>query len=121
MPVDTSTRWPLRIAGDEIRQRLARAGARFGEQCAAVLDNLRDRLRHAPLAFPRLIAVEDAGERTCLGKCVADGGRERSRVQARRSGYSGNFRHSLSTSPLTVPSARSSSGAASTRAISSPI
>jgi hypothetical protein len=72
--------------GDEIRQRLARAGARFGEQGSAVLDDLRNRLRHAPLPFPRLVAVEDAGKRTCLGKCLADGSCERGRVQARRSG-----------------------------------
>ena len=56
---------------DQIRERLSRAGSRFGQQRPAGFDDRRDRLGHAPLAVARLVAVEDAGERAALGKDLA--------------------------------------------------
>ena len=47
---------------DEVRERLAGAGACFRDQHPAVFDDLGNGGRHFPLSFARLVAVDDARE-----------------------------------------------------------
>ena len=74
MPVDTRTRASAEDRGNQIRERLSRAGASLGQQRPALLDDGCDRFRHQALTFPRLVAVEDAGERASVRESLADGG-----------------------------------------------
>jgi hypothetical protein len=69
--VDTRTRCRLRIAGIRYGQRLAGAGARLAEQRPAVLDDVGHSGGHPPLAVARLVAVDDAGQRTGFEKDAA--------------------------------------------------
>ena len=105
--------------GHEVGERLAGAGAGLGEEDAAVLEHARHGGRHLDLAGARLEVGHRAGERPAGREDRGDA--PRLVVPAYASGYSGNFRHSLSTSARTMPSARSSSGVCSARANSSPM
>src|SRR5262249_33392591 len=110
--------------GNEVRERLARAGTGFGEQHALVGEGARDGERHVDLARARLEIGHRLGERAVRRGRRGDGERKvarRARPAARYSGYRGNFRHSVWTSARTMPSAPSSSGVLSARAIRSPI
>ena len=83
----------------EVGERLAGAGARFGEQHAARREDRGDGFRHLHLARARLEPVERSRQRTVGGKRL-DG-----RVgQLRDSGYSGNFRHRASILSRTAAS-----------------
>ena len=72
MPVETRTRWRLRIGGNEIGERLAGAGSGLGEQRAAVLERVGDGRGHVHLAGARLEVGEGARQRAVRGK-RADG------------------------------------------------
>ena len=92
--------------GDEIGERLAGAGAGFGEQHAAVLERAGDRVGH--LDAGRRAALE-VGQRLRQRAGVGDRRRREARsavdlrdVRGQASGYSGNFRHSVSTSAFTM-------------------
>ena len=109
--------------GDEIGERLAGAGAGFGEQRRRRPRTTRRRAaaistwpaRGSKSGSARASAPprrEDAGDAARAGRRA---------VRSRVPGYSGNFRHSASTSARTMPSARSSSGVFSARVISSPM
>src|SRR5262249_17325130 len=93
----------------QIGERLARAGARFGHQHAAAPEHARDGGGHRRLSGARLEVGQRPRQRAVR---TEDGG---------YSGYSGNFRHRVSTSARTMPSARSSPGACSARAMRSAI
>ena len=56
---------------DEVRERLARAGPRFGEQHAAVFERARDRGRHFDLARARLEVGHRPGQRAVRREDVA--------------------------------------------------
>ena len=100
----------------EIRERFARARPRFREQHAAMLDGVGHGAGHGALPGARLELIDRFHERPIVRERRVDRA-----LQARRSGYSGNFRHSVSTSALTVARTLSSSGAARTRAMNSAI
>src|SRR5207249_3534738 len=75
--------------GDQIGERLARAGARFGQQHAAGGERPRDGVGHFGLSGARL----EFGQRARQQAVRREHGGDR-----RYSGYSGNFRHNASTS-----------------------
>ena len=96
MPVEIEHALAAQDGGHEIRHRLAGAGAGFGEQDAAVGEDVGDVARHRALAVARLELIDRARERTVVGERLVD-----RRAQASRSGYRGNFRHNCSTSAFT--------------------
>src|SRR5207247_8197737 len=118
---------------NQVRERLARAGPRLREQHAAFLEPPRDggghfRLAGARLevrnrARPRAIGCEDGFDQLRQRRAALETRYWRSSagLETCYSGYSGNFRHSVSTSIRIVVSARSSSGALSARVMSSPM
>src|SRR5207253_5980237 len=91
---------PAEDRRDEIGERLAGPGARFGEEGFLAGKRAGDGVRHEQLAGPRLEAAEGPGDRTVEGERRGD-----RRAQLRWSGYSGNFRHRASTSARTAVSA----------------
>ena len=101
VPVETSTRWRLRIAGTDRRAscpcrcRLRRAARRRRRT------RRRRGLRHLELAGPRLEAGQRARERAVRRERRGDRVVQRRRRSCQFSGYSGNFRHSASTSVRT--------------------
>ena len=107
---------PAEDGRDQVGERLARAGARFREQHAAVLERVGDRARHRPLAGAGLELIDRPRERPIVCERRVDRA-----LQARRSGYSGNFRHRVSTSALILARTLPSSGDASTREMNSAI
>jgi hypothetical protein len=72
VPVETSTRLPLRIAG-EIGQRLARTRTGFDQQDAAAVQRARDRRGHVALPLARLEARHLARQRSLVGEDPFDG------------------------------------------------
>ena len=104
MPVDTEDALPAEDGRDEIRERLAGAGAGLGQEDAAVGEHVRDRSGHFELPRARLEPVERGGERTAGREYGIHGGvqsRPSGSDDAYASGYSGNFRHRASTSAFT--------------------
>ena len=59
---------PAEDRGDQIRERLARAGAGFGQQRAAAFDDAGHGRRHLPLAVARLEAGQRRRKRTRVGE-----------------------------------------------------
>ena len=98
---------------NEIGERLPGAGARFGEEDAALVEHVRDGRRHLELPGARLETGHGASQRAAGRKDRSDGlhpGGDPRRPRGRRglrsySGYSGNFRHNPSTSTRIIPSA----------------
>ena len=91
--------------GNEIGERLAGAGAGFGEQHAAVGEDVGDGRGHLELGRTRLEPVERRRQRTARSENRGDGVLQRGRRRAgaaHASGYSGNVRHRSSTSVLTA-------------------
>ena len=58
--------------GDEVRERLARSGAGFGEQHRPAFERARDRLRHRDLAVARLESGNRARQRSTAGERLRD-------------------------------------------------
>ena len=89
--------------GHEVGERLAGAGARFGEQDAAVLEDARHGRRHLDLSGARLEVGHRQRERAAGGEDGGDRLARRAGADADRPGraviwtgyswYSGNFRH----------------------------
>src|SRR6185503_18514998 len=96
--------------GDEVGERLAGPGAGLREQHAALGEDSGDGRGHLELARAGLEPRQRSRDRAAGGKRGLD------RRGFYRSGYSGNFRHSTSTSTRTAASTPSSSGEASARA-----
>ena len=105
--------------GHEIRERLARAGARFDEQHATVCS-----VSATASAISRCAGrLSKSGS---AGRAIPSRRRRRRRVERsgsdpRARGHNGNIRHSFRLPTFTMPSAASSSGVFSARAMSSPI
>src|ERR687897_3188338 len=97
---------------NQIGERFAGAGARFNEQHAAIVQRTRHGIRHVALGGTRLERRQRFGERSRVGEDLGD--------SVAQAPYSGNIRHSFSTSAFTMPSAASSSGVVSARVMSSP-
>ena len=68
MPVEIEHALAAEDGGDEIGERLAGAGARFGEQDAAVLEHARDGRGHVRLAGARLEVGQRARQRAVGGE-----------------------------------------------------
>ena len=84
--------------GNEIGERLAGAGAGFGEEHAALLEDARDGGRHLDLAGARLEVRHAAGERAGRRKRFGDGLRKiggRRRAVSRRGPFQGRRRSGL--------------------------
>ena len=82
MPVEIRTRWRLRI-GNEVGERLPRAGPRLRERDAAVLECPSYGLGHLRLADARLEVGECLLERTVGGKDRGDPLNERAGLGGR--------------------------------------
>src|SRR4051794_13339638 len=109
--------------GDQIRERLASAGTRLGEEDAAVREHVRYRGGHGELRWTRFESLERSRQRAPWREDGVHGRVKRCAVGTGgyASGYRGNFRHRASTSVFTRPSAASSSGDVSARVINSAI
>ena len=114
--------------GHEIGERLAGAGAGFGEQDAAVVERAGDRVGHLDLAGARLEAGQRAGQRAAGREGLRDGLVERMSTHGRASRQACSSPDTAGTSgtaarPRLGPcaSAASSSGVLSARAMSSPM
>src|SRR5262249_754430 len=87
--------------GNEIRERLARAGAGLREQNAALGEDVGDRGGHLALSVTRFESLERRGQRTPGCEDGADRMLQAGPVRSGApyaSGYRGNFRHRASTS-----------------------
>jgi hypothetical protein len=75
-------RFALEDRRDEIREGLAGAGARFGEQHAAVFEHAGDGTRHLTLRGTGLEVGERRDERALRGEDLLDGAGEGRRLWA---------------------------------------
>ena len=72
---------PAEDGRHEVRHRLAGAGAGFGQQDAAVREDIGDAARHLALSVARLELIDRPRQRTVVGERVVD-----RRAQVSRSG-----------------------------------
>ena len=72
MPVETSTRLPAENRRHQIGERLSGAGARLGEQHAAVAERVGDGRSHLALRLTRLEVRNGRRERTVVSEDRGD-------------------------------------------------